>query len=972
MSYHLSRFIHGVSLLLVVTNGFAQTTAAVATKLHAAADWRPPIVWYFGGADPALALALADEQTSVQVIARDEKSRDACVTAVAAKAQLGRIQVGLASDWTDLAQWAPRVVSAAVLDEALPGIEPAALARALNDHAVVVLLGGARSLRPGLQAARAELVAGSGPDFDVLRNGVTAGLDDWPTYRHDAGQTGKSNDTEAGPPQVPRWIAGAALGELPAVAEHRLVYCADALNAEQQRRLPKVPQAHRIVAREAATGGIVWERIISMTSPGGWDVTSAGGIKTALLVVGDELLARQADGIARFAARDGTPRGVIPVKGVWWLTEYKGTLLFATPEWVQAWELTGQSPRWTISTAGWSPMVGQGTIVRMETNSVSAYALADGKPLWRKPAAEVPGPGLRGVFGDLVVISAEKSGADNKRLETTVHALGLVDGAMKWQAQGLWSNSANLNLIMWAQGKFHFPAYAVKGAPENWVFHKIKSVNIGCQLASSTDKYLLFKDHGGLSIADGPFCFIGNWTLGKAACQTQVMLAYGNAFLSAKGCACRGAGVWMRAGVPLRETKDALLGTDETIPSPLRAEPTGAAHPVVRGPVEAAGILTAHPKATGWGHVFGTPARDVVASGAMPGTTVAWTRNDLLRGVASEATMEAYGGQRLTPPVLADGIACMAEMESGTVIGLDATTGQTRWTFTADSRVTAAPVLHRGLCLAGTESGWVVALEAATGKLCWRTRIAPGVRPLPAHGRIGSLWPVNTALMVDQGMVFGTAGHHYNWANGVRGFALDLATGNPVWVRIVRSNAGMFRVTADGLAITPDDTATGDWFGGYGLTPLNPRTGEVAATNKMKVVALPWRGIRTDATLEFPAPNGVLRVIGRNGLQEKNGISLGYREGMRMEKPVPDAQLPFGIRALARFGVAGNRSILAVGVVTDRAGPRGTMATVTILTSGGWTVGPATAMPSPPIANGLAVADGHAVVVGEDHTVSGF
>lgn len=82
-----------------------------------------PIVWYFGAADPALALALADEHTSVEVIARDEKCRDACVVAVAAQAQLGRIQISLASDWADMAQWAPRVISAAVLDEASPGID---------------------------------------------------------------------------------------------------------------------------------------------------------------------------------------------------------------------------------------------------------------------------------------------------------------------------------------------------------------------------------------------------------------------------------------------------------------------------------------------------------------------------------------------------------------------------------------------------------------------------------------------------------------------------------------------------------------------------------------------------------------------------------------------------------------------------------------------------------------------------------
>ena len=72
------------------------------------------------------------------------------------------------------------------------------------------------------------------------------------------------------------------------------------------------------------------------------------------------------------------------------------------------------------------------------------------------------------------------------------------------------------------------------------------------------------------------------------------------------------------------------------------------------------------------------------------------------------------------------------------------------------------------------------------------------------------------------------------------------------------------------------------------------------------------------------------------------------------------------IRSLTRLGVAGDRSILAVG----NAGGLGTVTTVTISAVGKWEVGPAQELSTRSIVGGLAVADGRAVVVGEDHTAS--
>jgi len=92
------------------------------------------------------------------------------------------------------------------------------------------------------------------------------------------------------------------------------------------------------------------------------------------------------------------------------------------------------------------------------------------------------------------------------------------------------------------------------------------------------------------------------------------------------------------------------------------------------------------------------------------------------------------------------------------VYALDAATGQVRWTFFTEGPVRFAPVLWGGNLYVGSDDGCVYCLSATDGSLQWKRRIAPEHRLIPGNGRMISLWPIRTGIVVDDGVLYCTAG----------------------------------------------------------------------------------------------------------------------------------------------------------------------------------------------------------------------
>ena len=114
-----------------------------------------------------------------------------------------------------------------------------------------------------------------------------------------------------------------------------------------------------------------------------------------------------------------------------------------------------------------------------------------------------------------------------------------------------------------------------------------------------------------------------------------------------------------------------------------------------------------------------------------------------------------------------------------TVRAIDAATGKLKWTFLAGGPLMQPPTLWQGRAYVGAGDGYIYALEAATGKMLWRFRAAPVSRKIMVYGSLCSTWPVNSGVLVQDGVAYATAGLiDYD---GTYVYALNAVTGDIKW-----------------------------------------------------------------------------------------------------------------------------------------------------------------------------------------------
>ena len=113
------------------------------------------------------------------------------------------------------------------------------------------------------------------------------------------------------------------------------------------------------------------------------------------------------------------------------------------------------------------------------------------------------------------------------------------------------------------------------------------------------------------------------------------------------------------------------------------------------------------------------------------------------------------------------------------LICLDLATGKPLWTFFADGPLRFAPVVEQGRVLFGSDDGRVYALDASDGRLLWQYRAAPQDRYVPGNGRMISVWPVRTGVVVYDGIAYFCAGMFP--MQGTYLVALDAADGKEHW-----------------------------------------------------------------------------------------------------------------------------------------------------------------------------------------------
>ena len=193
--------------------------------------------------------------------------------------------------------------------------------------------------------------------------------------------------------------------------------------------------------------------------------------------------------------------------------------------------------------------------------------------------------------------------------------------------------------------------------------------------------------------------------------------------------------------------------------------------------------------------------------------------------------------------------------DDGRVRAIDAATGTLKWAFVTSGPLRQPPTIWKGRAYVGSGDGYIYALEAATGQLLWRFRAAPVERRIMMYGSLCSTWPVNTGVLVEDGVAYAAAGLiDYD---GTYVYALDAVTGKLKWQNAASGHLdGTLRkgVSAQGILTTANgrlwmpggnvvspacyDLETGQYLGRTKLngSPQSNRGEEIGVLNANHVI----------------------------------------------------------------------------------------------------------------------------------------
>ena len=373
----------------------------------------------------------------------------------------------------------------------------------------------------------------------------------------------------------------------------------------------------------------------------------------------------------------------------------------------------GRQVEWTISSAGGRAPVGE----------LIAFSAKDGKRLWSCPAKENYNAPIDVLVADGLVWTGKLVQAREP---------GITEGRDPWTGE------------------------VKRTRPRDQEFFQPGMGHGRCHRNRGTNEYLILGRSGvefidletGRGIAN-------HWTRG--ACQYGVFFADGLLFVPPHPCACfiRSKLTGFNCFAPKRSTAQV----------PQKVDPASR---LVRGPAYEEDVVKTSSSESGTGQEWPTYRHDTARSGH---TSVAVTGN-----LKRPAWKTRLGGS-LSPVVVAEGKVFAAQIDTHRVHALDASTGDSVWSFTAGGRVDTPPTITAGRCVFGSADGWVYCLRSEDGALIWRFRAAPTQQRIVARGRLESCWPVHGSVLVHDGVAYCAAGRTSYLEGGVRLCRIDIATG---------------------------------------------------------------------------------------------------------------------------------------------------------------------------------------------------
>jgi outer membrane protein assembly factor BamB len=135
------------------------------------------------------------------------------------------------------------------------------------------------------------------------------------------------------------------------------------------------------------------------------------------------------------------------------------------------------------------------------------------------------------------------------------------------------------------------------------------------------------------------------------------------------------------------------------------------------------------------------------------------------------------------------------------VYALDSITGNERWTFFTEGPVRFAPYISNDKVYAASDDGYVYCLSADNGSLLWKYKVADRERMIPGNGRMISMWPIRTGLLVDDGILYFAAGLFPN--QGTFLFALNAEDGSVKWKQQITISPQGYMLASDERLYVP-------------------------------------------------------------------------------------------------------------------------------------------------------------------------
>jgi outer membrane protein assembly factor BamB len=149
--------------------------------------------------------------------------------------------------------------------------------------------------------------------------------------------------------------------------------------------------------------------------------------------------------------------------------------------------------------------------------------------------------------------------------------------------------------------------------------------------------------------------------------------------------------------------------------------------------------------------------------------------------------------------VVSGGAVYFGSSADGRVMAVDAKTGRERWSVLTGGPVRLAPTVWRDKVYVGSDDGCVYCLRGSDGGELWKFRAAPHERRVLGSGKMISLWPVRTGVLVDDGTAYFGAGIFP--AEGAYMYAVGAEDGKLKWCNDAGAEAPQSRLSPQGYLL---------------------------------------------------------------------------------------------------------------------------------------------------------------------------